>query len=424
MTDPTHGPSTPDDQDGPASYGPLDPAAHDRGGLPRPPRPVFQRPPGYDTLSPASPYTVVFEPWPDTTVAQSSGQRAGTAALPADLTATLTPAPSAEARTDVASERLPPEPAEVQPSGTGSEPDEPAESPTDQPDDVDPPLLPRPYATSFVLARPVVPEPAPPYVAAAQPYSPATQAYAQSADMPATQSYRPATQSYRPATHAKPQPFAPAPQPPEPQPYPAATRQYGLPAQPPLAASFAPSVTQPYGGPASVQPYPGSSNTDPYFSFVRPPTAPPQFGSARPRTENVGRGLAMALLAVVGGCVLSAFVYHLGFVASIVALAMGAAGIFLYAKGAGAPPRKGALALVVLLIAGILLAWVSSVGTELYFYYVDRTGTAAGAVMFVLESVLSVDLFKAMLKDFLIFVGFGVLGIFGVARQLFTRRAR
>ena len=367
MTYPTHGTSTPgddtpNDQVGPASYGPSDPAAHGRGGIPAPPRPVFQRPPGYDTLSPASPYTVVFEPWPDTTGTQASAQEAGTANRPADPATTPVPepAPPVEAGTDVASERLSPQPAQMQPSGTDSQTDEPSASPTAQ-------------------------------TADPQPYAPATQPYA-----PATQPYAPATQPYGPDV------------------------------QPALAPSFAPSATQPYGGPAAVQPYPGSSNPqpDPYFSLLRPPTAPPQFGSARPRRENVGRGLAMALIAVVGGCVLSAFVYHLGFVASIVALAMGAAGIFLYAKGAGAPPRKGALALVVLLIAGILLAWVSSVGTELYFYYVDRTGTAAGAVLFVLESVLSVDLFKAMLKDFLIFVGFGVLGIFGVARQLFTRRAR
>jgi len=34
------------------------------------------------------------------------------------------------------------------------------------------------------------------------------------------------------------------------------------------------------------------------------------------------------------------------------------------------------------------------------------------------------DLFKATLKDFLIFVGFGALGIFGVARQLLLPRRK
>jgi len=132
----------------------------------------------------------------------------------------------------------------------------------------------------------------------------------------------------------------------------------------------------------------------------------------------------MALIAVIGGCVLAAVVYHLGYVASIVALGMGAAGIFLYAKGAGAPPRKGAVGLVVLLMAGILLAWICSVGTQLYFYYVDRTGTSNGALAFAVSGALSLDLFKATLKDFLIFVGFGALGIFGVARQLLLPRRK
>ena len=151
---------------------------------------------------------------------------------------------------------------------------------------------------------------------------------------------------------------------------------------------------------------------------------PPGFGGAKPRTENVGRGLLLALIAVIGGSVLSAVVYHLGFVASIVALVMGIAGIFLYTKGAGSPPRKGAVALVVLLMAGILLAWVSSVGTELYIYYVDQTGSSSGALLFAISNAFSVDLFMSTLKDFLIFVGFGALGIFGVARQLLLPRKK
>ncbi len=163
---------------------------------------------------------------------------------------------------------------------------------------------------------------------------------------------------------------------------------------------------------------------DTTFGALRVPSVPPGYGTARPRTENVGRGLLLALVAVIGGCVLAAIVYHMGYVASIVALAMGGVGIFLYSKGAGAPPRKGAVPLVILLVAGILLAWVSSVGTELYYYYVDRTGSSDGALAFAVTNALSVDLFTSMLKDFLIFVGFGVLGIFGMARQLLVPRKR
>ena len=390
MTHSTQGPSTPRDEAEPEqgaspTTGRGDSVAPGRAGFPVPPQPVFQRPPGYDTLSPASPYTVVFEPWPDTPSTGSNAVRTG-APVPFAERGAVPAAPSLapfEAGQSPWAEPVA-EPAET--SMAAGEPAEPQPSPSvpaSAEDDLEPPLA-RPYAASFAPAQPRPPEPGPvdqaptdtpdPYAAATQPYVPAS------------------------------------------QPYVAAVQ--------PAGPSFVP--TSAYGGVASPQPFLASANgePDPYFAFLRPNSAPPQFGSARPRTENVGRGLAAALLAVLGGCVLSAFVYHLGFVASIVALAMGAAGIFLYAKGAGAPPRKGALALVVLLIAGILLAWVSSVGTEVYFYYVHRTGTSNGALMFALESVLSLDLFKAMLKDFLIFVAFGLLGIFGVARRLLARRVR
>jgi hypothetical protein len=173
-----------------------------------------------------------------------------------------------------------------------------------------------------------------------------------------------------------------------------------------------------------VAEYGSSLEQFPSFGGPAVPAIATGFGSAKPRSENVGRGLLLALIAVVGGCVLAAVVYHLGYVASIVALAMGGAGIFLYAKGAGSPPRKGAVALVVLLMAGILLAWVSSVGTELYFYYVQQTGSSNGAIQFAINGALNLELFKATLKDFLIFVGFGALGIFGVARQLLLPRKK
>jgi hypothetical protein len=220
-----------------------------------------------------------------------------------------------------------------------------------------------------------------------------------------------------------PEPYAAPPQDDAPQP------DAGSDDDPPPPTSYRPYAQPGYGAhtlvpPPSQSPPPVYGSLDPYAGLGLPmaPAPVPGFGTARPRTENVGRGLLMALIAVIGGCVLSAVVYHLGFVASIVALVMGAAGIFLYAKGAGAPPRKGAVGLVVLLMAGILLAWICSVGTQLYFYYVDQTGTSNGALAFAVSGALSLDLFMATLKDFLIFVAFGALGIFGVARQLLGRR--
>ena len=369
MTDPRHSQST--GRRLPGSRGP-----DDAGG---PSAPVYPRSADTssdlgDAHSPASPYTVATEPLP--APAAPVSEPAPPVAPP--------PLPTPEAQDPI-----------------------PSEEPQDDPE---PEMVPRPYAVS------------------ARPYASAPQSHV--SPVPPPEPF-PAYVSPVPPPEAFPAYVSPVPLPPPPvsqtsqpqsdpsldDPLPLVTsRPY---AQPGYAA-FAPAAPPPPSAP------PEFGSVDPYASFGGPPTSGlrPGFGAARPRTENVGRGLLMALIAVIGGCVLSAVVYHLGYVASIVALAMGGAGIFLYAKGAGAPPRKGAVGLVTLLMAGILLAWVSSVGTQLYFYYVDQTGTSNGALAFAVSGALSVDLFQATLKDFLIFVGFGVLGIFGVARQLLFRGRR
>jgi len=277
---------------------------------------------------------------------------------------------------------------------------------TDDEDDVyvEPPIVPRPYAVATPTFAPAPPVFKPPVPEAAT-----------------TETVAP-TASLGPLAQPRSLPFQ---QYSSPVPPPAARHSSATPYSAASAAEAPPVMERFYAQPvgahtsAPLSPAPEYLPTD-AFPGIGPvaPQVPAGFGSARPRTENIGRGLLFSLVAVLAGCVLSAVVYHLGFVASIVALAMGAAGIYLYSKGAGTPPRKGAVALVVLLMAGILLAWVCSVGTELYFLYVDQNGSADGALPFVLSSVFSVDLFEAMIKDFLIFVGFGALGIFGVARQL------
>jgi hypothetical protein len=293
--------------------------------------------------------------------------------------------------------------------------EEPAPAPSPDPDEyIEPPIVPRPYAVAKTAYAPGPPAYTPP----AQP-------------LPSSEPFSSASPSYPPLGQPAGSPF-----PSYASPVPPPARAQGEVATPHAAPSaddeppvtFRPYAQPGYGAHVPVPPVqgpqPAFGSVDPYAVGGPdiPVPATTGFGSAKPRTENVGRGLLLALIAVVGGCVLAAVVYHLGYVASIVALAMGGAGIFLYAKGAGSPPRKGAVALVVLLMAGILLAWISSVGTELFFYYVDQTGSSNGALAFAVQGAFSLDLFKATLKDFLIFVGFGALGIFGVARQLLLPR--
>jgi len=364
VTDPTHsqnaGPNAPDTPD---QYG--------SGRYPAPAYPMDGSSLFDDAHSPASPYTVIHEPVP---------ARAFPAVEPV---ITSVPGPSAVPPQQVG----PPQPFAPPPPGVAP-----------------PPVVP---PQAFVPPQPVV-------IPAQQPAAVPEFAATPEPDVAPPVEYVPA-----------PEPYAAPPQGDAPQP------DADSDEDPPPPTSYRPYAQPGYGAhtpvpPPSQGPPPAYGSVDPYAGLGLPmaPAPVPGFGTARPRTENVGRGLLMALIAVIGGCVLAAVVYHLGYVASIVALVMGAAGIFLYAKGAGAPPRKGAVGLVVLLMAGILLAWICSVGTELYFYYVYQTGTSNGALAFAVTGALSLDLFKATIKDFLIFVGFGALGIFGVARQMLLPRRK
>ncbi len=372
MTDPTHGQNTGTDAPGtPEPYG--------ARGLSTSAQPRFaaEPPPLADAHSPASPYTVTSPPLPARAIPREDDAWVAPVVQAAPVVPPLVPV-------------VPPiVPVVSPPAAMAAQPDPaPEPEPEPEPDDefIEPPLGPRPYAVSTLS------------------YSAPTRFGASPSPVPP-----PSDRDHLENSH----PYAPSS--PDNAP-PVTARPYALPGYgahnpvPPIGEGVPPeygSVDQftPFGGPVA-------------------PVMATGFGTARPRTENVGRGLLFALVAVVAGCVLSAVVYHLGYVASIVALAMGGAGIFLYAKGAGTPPRKGAVSLVVLLMAGILLAWVSSIGTELYLYYVDQTGSSAGALAFAVSGALSLELFRATLKDFLIFVAFGALGTFGVARQLLVPRKK
>jgi hypothetical protein len=59
---------------------------------------------------------------------------------------------------------------------------------------------------------------------------------------------------------------------------------------------------------------------------------------------------------VIAGIALTVAIWQVGFVASITSFAMAAAAVWLYAKGAGSPPRKGVIPLVALVVVGVLIS--------------------------------------------------------------------
>ena len=75
--------------------------------------------------------------------------------------------------------------------------------------------------------------------------------------------------------------------------------------------------------------------------------------------ENVSRGLLFSLgaivVAIVGYIILSGIIGIYGYITGIVAIAIPLVGVWLYTKGAGAPPKAGRMPWVGIMIAAIVL---------------------------------------------------------------------
>jgi hypothetical protein len=135
--------------------------------------------------------------------------------------------------------------------------------------------------------------------------------------------------------------------------------------QPPAAAP-APTPPNAYQAPAGYPP-PPSYPAAPTVAEPAEPAAAAEvwWTQAEDDTqEKVGRGLLFALGGVVAGIVLAIFVWQMGFVASLTGAVMAYACVWLYAKGAGQSPRKGAFGLLGLILAGVLLSLVGAIGSD------------------------------------------------------------
>ena len=198
-------------------------------------------------------------------------------------------------------------------------------------------------------------------------------------------------------------------------------------------APFAPSGPPP-AAPYGSQPLPDARPTEqagagpqsPEGAYPYPVTPPgaDQAAAVIPvPTENVGRGLLFSLLAVVIGAVASALIYQAGFLASITSLLMAAAAGWLYAKGAGAAPRRGALALILVIVAGAVVSLLAMLGLTLYNEIAAAyPGVTAAEIMpVVFDNLFYPPVWEAFATDALIFLAFAALGAFGTIRQL--RRA-
>jgi hypothetical protein len=136
--------------------------------------------------------------------------------------------------------------------------------------------------------------------------------------------------------------------------------------------------------------------------------------------ENVGRGILFSLVSIPLGAALTVGVWQLGFVASITALAGAVAATWLYAKGAGAAPSKGAAPLIAVIVAGVAASAVGVIASDALRYLAEEYPglPVSDQVTFVMENLGDAGVWQAYGGDFAMLSLFAALGTFGVIRQL------
>ena len=145
---------------------------------------------------------------------------------------------------------------------------------------------------------------------------------------------------------------------------------------------------------------------------------------APPRHERVALGLAAALVALLAGAGLTLAVWSFGFIASITSFIMAAGATFLYGVAAGAPPRRGVVPLVLLVVAGVVATFFLLVGYDAAQAYdeltagmpADQIGMAKSE--FVRTSIFDGEVLSAYGKDMAFFFGFAVLGMWTTLKNV------
>lgn len=163
---------------------------------------------------------------------------------------------------------------------------------------------------------------------------------------------------------------------------------------------------------ATAQPTPGVPGSA--------PTAWPDAGSFAPpapepaRAERVGRGLLLSLAAWPVGMALAIGLWKIGFVASLTSWAQATAAVWLYAKGAGADPRKGRWPLLALTIVGVVASFVAIMVSEILPFANRVTDNAGDAFVFTVTKLFDPQVLAAFAGSGAMFILFGLLGLIGL----------
>lgn len=116
----------------------------------------------------------------------------------------------------------------------------------------------------------------------------------------------------------------------------------------------APSAAAPSAPPAAAEPW-NAPPTTPVTEWTQPEDN---------TEEKVGRGMLFAFAGVIAGIVLAVFLWQMGFVAALTGAVMAYACVWLYGKGAGRTPRKGAIGLLLLILVGVVVSLVAAIASD------------------------------------------------------------
>lgn len=206
---------------------------------------------------------------------------------------------------------------------------------------------------------------------------------------------------------------APEPHNPTPDFTPQASPPPGVPAEAGAPPVHAPAVPAHMGEPAAFVVEPTAFAGEPTDQIL------PQ-AAVEPGHEQVGRGLLFSLGSILVGIALTLLLWQLGFIASITSFALAYAAIWLYTKGAGAPPAKGALGVVTVIVIGVALSLLSVVVADALSYLGQEYPDASIAEKFdfVTYNLGRAELWQEYTTDALMYLLFAALGTFGLIRQL------
>ena len=163
------------------------------------------------------------------------------------------------------------------------------------------------------------------------------------------------------------------------------------------------------------------STSDPVLPEASSEQTPVAAAIAQPPFERVSRGIAFSVGAIPVGMLAAVLIWKLGFVASISSFVLAAGAAFLYVKGAGAPPRKGLVPLVLVVLIGVAASFFAIVASDLVEYYGTPQGQELGypsAYDFVTANIFNPDVLGTYGKDLAMFVLFATLGTFGTLRRM------